>query len=135
MHFAVYLSSDDDLVPIGEVPQSPSENLLTRADRIDIGGIEKIDPQLQGFLDDRPAVFFIQYPLMNPPCRVAEPHAAQADARYIHSGVSELRVVHVIFLSFHQLFYADGTSFSVVARACEAIIGSTYVALYLWYFA
>jgi hypothetical protein len=57
--------------------------------------------------------------------RVPEPHATQADARHIHSSVSELRVFHVIVLSFHLMLYADGTSFSVVARACGAIIGST----------
>ena len=100
MHFAMHLGGDDDLVPIGEVLQSASEDLLTRANGIDVGGIEEIDPQLEGFLDDRPAVFFVQHPFVNPPCRVPEPHAAEADARHIHSGVSELRVFHMIVLSF-----------------------------------
>src|SRR2546423_1440432 len=101
MHFAMHLGGDDDLVPIGEVLQSASEDLLTLPNGIDVGGIEEIDPQLEGFLDDRSAVFFVKHPFVNPMFRVPEPHAPEADARDIHSGVSWLRVFHVIFLSFY----------------------------------
>src|SRR5262249_16602337 len=74
------------------------EDLLTRPNRIDVGGIEEIDPQIEGFLDDRPAVFLVQHPFVNPAFRVPEPHATEADSRHVHSGVSELRVVYGIFL-------------------------------------
>jgi hypothetical protein len=50
MHFAVHLGGDDDLVPIREVLQSASEDLLTLPNGIDVGGIEEIDPQLEAFL-------------------------------------------------------------------------------------
>src|SRR5207302_8689478 len=66
MHFAMHLGGDDNLVPLGEVLQSASEELLTLAKGIDVGGIEEIDPQLEGFLDDRPAVFFVQHPFVSP---------------------------------------------------------------------
>src|SRR6266700_2472901 len=88
MHLAVHLGGDDDLVPLGEVLQSASDDLLTRAKGIDVGGSEEIDPQLEGFLDDRSAVFFVQYPFVKPMFRVPEPHATEADSRHIHSGVS-----------------------------------------------
>src|SRR5205807_456318 len=84
----------------GEVLEGASEDLLTRPKGIDVGGIEEVDTQLQGFLDDRPAVVLVEHPLVNPPVRVPEPHAPQAEARHVHAGVSELRVVHVILLSF-----------------------------------
>src|SRR5690242_7542444 len=100
----MYLGGDDDLVPIREVLQSASEDLLTRPQGIDVGGIEEIDAQFEGFLDDRPAVFLVKHPFVNPTCRIPEPHAPKADARHIHAGVSELRVFHVIFLSFHYLY-------------------------------
>src|SRR5947209_8871278 len=88
MHFAVHLGGDDDLVPLREVLQSASEDLLTLPKGIDVGGIEEIDPQLEGFLDDRSAVFFVQYPFVKPMFRVPEPHATEADSRHIHSSVS-----------------------------------------------
>src|SRR5690348_14913026 len=83
MHFAVYLGGDDDLVPIREVLQSASEELLTRANGIDVGSIEEVDPQIEGFLDDRSTVFFVQHPFVNPTLRVPEPHATEAYARHI----------------------------------------------------
>src|SRR5947209_2032095 len=101
-HAAVYLGSDDDLVPIREVLQGTSEDFLTRPERIDVGGIEEVDPQFQGVLDDRPAVFLMQHPLVNPPFRIPEPHAPKADARHIHPGVPELGVFHVTFLSSYH---------------------------------
>src|SRR6266704_6397463 len=101
MHFAMHLSGDDDLVPLREVLQSTSEDLLTLPKGIDVGGIEEIDPQLEGFLNDRPAVFFVKHPYVNPTFRVPEPHATEADSRHTHSGVSSLLVSHVTFFSFY----------------------------------
>jgi hypothetical protein len=45
---------------------------LTLPKGIDVGGIEEIDPQLEGFLDDRPAVFLVEHPLVDP--RSASPN-------------------------------------------------------------
>src|SRR2546430_17420097 len=119
MHFAVHLGGDDDLVPLREVLQSASEDLFTLPKGIDVGGIEEIDPQLEGFLDDRSAVFFVQYPFVKPMFRVPEPHATEADARHIHSGVSELRVFHVIFLSFPWVQSLDEPS-----KTCFATVSA-----------
>ena len=79
-HFAVHLGGDHNFVALGEVLQSASEVLLTRSKGIDVGGIEEIDAQLEGFLDDRPAVFLVKHPFVKPTLGVTEAHAAQTDA-------------------------------------------------------
>ena len=84
-HFAMYLGRNDDLIPLREVLQSTAEVLLTRPNGVDIGGIEEIDPQLEGFLDDRPAVFLVEHSFVNPTSRIPEPHATEADARDLHT--------------------------------------------------
>src|SRR5688572_29912182 len=83
-HFAMYLGSNNDLIPLREVLQSAPEDLLTRPNGIDIGRIEEIDAQLEGFLDDRPAIFLIQHPFVNPTLRVPKPHTAETDTRDLH---------------------------------------------------
>src|SRR4030067_1697009 len=85
MHFALHLGGNDDLVPMREVLQSASEELLTSPNAIDIGGIEEMDPQSEGFLDNWPAVFFVKHPFVNPTFRVPEPPATTADARDLHT--------------------------------------------------
>jgi hypothetical protein len=50
VHFDMHLGGDDDLIPIRRVFQTVSEDLLTRSIGVDVGGIEKIDPQLEAFL-------------------------------------------------------------------------------------
>jgi hypothetical protein len=97
-HRMAQLGGDHHVVAVGEVLQRASEDLLTHPKRINVGGIEEIDPQLKGVLDDRAAVFLVQHPLVNPACRVSEPHAAEADARHVHAGGSELGVLHITFL-------------------------------------
>jgi hypothetical protein len=59
-----------------ELFQRATENFLGRAVRIDIGRIEKIDPKLDGLFDQRPALFLIKCPWMNPAVRDAVGHAA-----------------------------------------------------------
>ena len=54
MHFAVHLGGDDDHVPIREVLQAASEDLLTLSNRIDVGGMEEGGGQLEGFLEVAP---------------------------------------------------------------------------------
>jgi hypothetical protein len=80
MHFG----SDDNLISFREVFQRAPEDLLARPNGIDVSRIEEIDPHLDGFLDDRPAVFFVQYPFVNPTLRVPKSHATEADARDLH---------------------------------------------------
>src|SRR6266581_2052216 len=102
MHFAVHLGGDDDLLPIREVLQGASEDLLTLPNGIDVGRIEEVDPQLERFLDDRPAVFLVKHPLVNPTFGVPKAHATEADARHIHAGVSQFGVFHAIFFSLSR---------------------------------
>jgi hypothetical protein len=87
-HFAVQLGGNNNLVPLREVLQCASKDLLTRTNGIDVGSIEEIDPHLKGFPDDRTAVFFVQHPFVNPTRRIAKAHAAEADARNFHASIS-----------------------------------------------
>jgi hypothetical protein len=52
--------------------QTVSEDLLTCSTGVDVGGIEKIGPQIKCFLDDRLAAFVVKHPLVNPPFCVTE---------------------------------------------------------------
>ncbi len=83
-HFAMHLGGDDDLIPIREILQRASKNLLALANGINIGRIEEINPQLKRFLDDRPAILLVEHPLVNPTLRIPKPHTTQADARDLH---------------------------------------------------
>lgn len=40
---------------------------------------KEIDAQLKGLLNDRPAVFFVQHPCVDPALGIAKAHTAQAD--------------------------------------------------------
>jgi hypothetical protein len=79
MHFAVDFGGNDNLIPMSKVLQSTSDNLFTAANRIDIGRIKEIDPQFNGFLNDRSAIFLVKHPFVNPPCGIPEPHATETD--------------------------------------------------------
>jgi hypothetical protein len=72
----MHLGGDDNLIPIRRVFQTVSEDLLTRSIGVDVGGIEKIDPQLEGFLDDRLAAFLVTDPFVNPTLCVTESYVA-----------------------------------------------------------
>src|SRR5258708_6095920 len=79
-HFPMHFGGDDNLIPLSEVLQSTSENLLTHPNRVNISRIKEIYPQLKGFLDDWPAVFLIKHPFVNPTCRIPKPHTSQTEA-------------------------------------------------------
>ncbi len=80
VHASVEFGGDDDLVAIREVSQGAPENRLTGAKRIDVGGIEKVDTELECPLDDRPAVRLVQNPFVKPALGVAEAHTTEADS-------------------------------------------------------
>src|SRR5215211_6054043 len=98
-HLAVQLGGDDDLVAIGEVPQSAAEDLLAPSNGVHIRRVEEIDPKVKRFLDDRPAVLLVEDPLVDPTFRVPEPHTAKADSRHVHPSAAQLRVLHVTLRS------------------------------------
>src|SRR5690606_33378734 len=89
------LRSDNHLVPVGVILERSPENFLAIAIGIGIGRIEKINPQIQRFFDDRAAALFIQRPfIVYPALRLAKTHTAQADRRYVQSGISEFYIFH-----------------------------------------
>jgi hypothetical protein len=81
MHSAPHFGGNDHLTPVGEVLNCAPEDFLALTVGIDIGRIEKIDPQFEGFLDNQPAVFLINNLFVKRTFRVSKPHATEADAR------------------------------------------------------
>src|SRR5580692_1609952 len=61
-HPAIDLGRDHDILASRELLQRAAQNLLRGAVRIDVGGIKEIDPELDGLLDQRPALFLIECP-------------------------------------------------------------------------
>jgi hypothetical protein len=93
-HRLVNLGGDHNSVAAaGEIAESPPHDLLANPDRIHIGGIEKIDPEFQSALQERPRLLLLQYPL--PPLLRPVSHRAQTQARYHQSSPSEIHVFHL----------------------------------------
>jgi hypothetical protein len=93
-HPAVHLGGDHDLVAPGEIPDRAAENLLAVAERIPVGRVEEIDATLQRALDEWAAVLFAEAPGMIALVAPAIAHAAEADARHVQTGATELCVFH-----------------------------------------
>ena len=53
----MYLRGNNNLVSVGEVLQSASEDLLAVAERIAVGRVEEIDPRFERLLDEGAAFF------------------------------------------------------------------------------
>ena len=58
------LGRDHDLVSLREVAQGAADDLLARAVGVGVGGVEEIDAELEGSLDERPARFLVERPGM-----------------------------------------------------------------------
>ncbi len=95
-HRVVDLGRDHDLVPSGEVAQGAADDLLARAVGIGVGGVEEVDAELEGSFDERPALFFVERPGMRASLRHPVAHAAEADARDLEAGLSEIDVFHQV---------------------------------------
>ena len=93
-HHAKDLGGDNDLVAFCKVLQGTPEDFLARAQRIDVGRVKEVDPQLQRLLDDRAAVFLVQHPFVDPARCISEAHAAETDARDLHTGRTQTSVFH-----------------------------------------
>ena len=97
-HGVENFGGDDHPVALRKVFQRPSQHLFASACRIHVGGVEKIDPQLERAPDERPAFLLLEYPLA--PALVAVGHGAQAEARHFEPRASEIHVLH-ISLEYH----------------------------------
>ena len=91
-HLPMHLGRDDDVVALGVFLERPAEDLLARALRIDVGGVEEVDPALERLADERPRRLFLEHPFA--PLGRAVGHAAEADFRHLHAGLAELRGFH-----------------------------------------
>src|ERR1700730_1687954 len=75
-HPAIDLGCDDNVLAARELFQRAAKNFLGRAVGIYVGRIKEIDPELNGLLDQRPALFLIKRPWMSPAVRDAVRHTA-----------------------------------------------------------
>src|SRR5262249_3641056 len=72
----------------------PAEDLLAGAVGVGVGGVEEVDPQLQGPEQEGPAPLLVQRPGVGAALGHAVAHAPQAEARDLEAGLSEVHVVH-----------------------------------------
>src|SRR5208282_4244320 len=68
------------------------QGLLAGADRIDVGGVEEVDPRLDRGGEMFARLVHRQHPIA--PLLVAVTHASEADARDGDSGLAQFRVLH-----------------------------------------
>jgi len=54
---------------------------------------KKLIPQFQRVPDDRPAICLVEHPFVHPLCRIAEAHAAEADAHHRAADIDDAPVV------------------------------------------
>jgi hypothetical protein len=94
VHVPVDLRGDDDLVAAGVLLQRLPDDLLARPGGVDVRGVEEVDAELDGLLDQRPAVLLAEGPRMAASVGFAERHAAEADAGHVEAGAAELHVLH-----------------------------------------
>ena len=88
------LGGDHDVVASGEAGERASQVLLGRAALVGDGRVEEVDAGVERAGDDRAGVGLTEGPRVLARRRVAEPHAAQADARDRQVASAEARVPH-----------------------------------------
>ena len=97
-HRVEHLGGDDHAVARGsEILERAPQNFLAHAQRIHVGGIEKVDSQFQRALDKRPALRLLQNPLA--PLLRAVGHRAQADARHLEPCRSKSGILHSLSIT------------------------------------
>jgi hypothetical protein len=86
-HRAPELRRQDDLVATA-AGECLADDLLRLALRVDVGGIDEIDPGVERAVDDAHGIVVVGVA----PC--AEHHRAEAQLRDLHAGASEWAVFH-----------------------------------------
>jgi hypothetical protein len=94
-HPAIDLGRDHDILAADELLERPADDLLRRAVRIDVGGVEEIDAEFERLLDQPPALFLIECPWMRAAVWNAVGHAADAQPRHPKPGLAEFHIIHV----------------------------------------
>ena len=97
-HGLMNLGRNDNIITVGEILYGPAQYLLAPAEAVEVGRIEEVDAHFQGFLADRPALPLVERPFLDPACRVAEPHAATADAGNCQAAGAYVCIFHVPYL-------------------------------------
>ena len=93
-HAMIDLGGDHDFLAPDEVLQRPPDDFLAGPVRIHVGGVEEIDAEIERHADQRAALGLGQRPGMGAALRLAETHAAEAQAGHIKTGSAELHIVH-----------------------------------------
>ena len=103
-HDAVNFGRDDHCLATCVCLEKPSEHFLAGAARVDIGRIEKIDPEIKCRTQQGLALVFVKGPRVPAPFDLprggrAVGHAAKTDAGNLEAGLAEIDVVHDSFRS------------------------------------
>ena len=93
---AAHLGCDDNTFAGHlEIAQRPTENLLGKPLRINVGGVDEIDARRERPLDQGIGVILIDLAHVLPPrALAAERHGAQADFRHIKAGPAQRTMFH-----------------------------------------
>lgn len=84
----------DILAPDTQVRKRAAYELLARAMRVDIGGVDEVDALAECLLDDGLGSWLVYDPLVEIGEDLAKAHAAYADAADLDVGLAKLRVFH-----------------------------------------
>ena len=93
-HRKEHLGGDHQFVAAGIILQCLSDDLLRRTVRIRIGGVEEIDPEVDGFADQWPALMLGQSPRVISALGNSVSHASEAQRRHLKAGIPEIFVLH-----------------------------------------
>ena len=98
-HHAMDLGRDHHRLAAHVGLQKPAQHRLALAARVDIGGIEEIDAQIECLPQERFGFFFVQRPCLPSRQQFARGratvgHASEADARNFESGMAKIDVFH-----------------------------------------
>ena len=78
-HGVAQLGRDHDVVAVREVAQGSAEDLLARALRVDVRGVEEVDAGVQGVPNERAGVGLAERPDRVAPARFTVGHRADRD--------------------------------------------------------
>ena len=101
-HDAVELGGDDGVFAFGVGFEEAAEELFAGAGGVDVGGVEEVDAEVEGLLEEGLAVGFAESPGVAAGTKRAGGwdavgHAAEADAGDFEAGLAEIYVVHAFF--------------------------------------
>ena len=102
-HEAVDLGGEDDVFAFGVGLEEAADEFFAGAVGVDVGGVEEIDAEIEGLLEEGLAVVFVEGPGVAAGSSGrwgdAVGHAAKTDAGDFKAGVAEIDVVHGFLLA------------------------------------